>query len=114
MYKNNLRRRMHINQANHFFSFSTKHPNEHSKLSLKALENLQREMDAQQTKRAGILFRKKLLEHQTKTNYTNELNRIRGELSKNDTRLPIGTREHLNERIKHLKKLGGQIVDEIK
>ncbi len=77
----------------------------YSKMSLKALENLQKELDARQTKSASILFRKNLLEHQNKINYITELNRLRGELSKNDTRLPIGTREHLQERVKALQKL---------
>ena len=114
MYKKNLRQRMSPNKASHFFSFQTKPPNEHSKLSLKSMENLQKELDAHQTKRASILFRKKLLEHQTKANYTNELQRIRGELSRNDTRLPQGTRLHLHNRMTNLKALGAQIVDEIK
>jgi len=46
-------------------------------------------------------------------NYTNEIQRLRGEISKNDTRLPIGTRKTLEERIAKLKELGGQIVDKI-
>jgi len=61
-----------------------------------------------------ILFRKNLIENQNKMNYTNELNRIRGILSQNDTRLPIGTVKKLKERVEKLKELGGQISDEIK
>ena len=53
-------------------------------------------------------------EHQNKVNYTNEIQRIRGELTRNNTRLPIGTRERFEERVKHLKELGGQIADETK
>ena len=64
--------------------------------------------------RSSLLYRRKLKEHQDKTNYTNEIQRIRGEISKYDTRLPIGTRGRLDERIKKLKELGGQVVDEIK
>jgi hypothetical protein len=74
-------------------------------MSLKALENLQKELDARQTKSASVLFRKNLLEHQNKINYANEIDRLRGELSRNDTRLPIGTREYLKERVKALQKL---------
>ncbi len=77
----------------------------YSKMSLKALENLQRELDSRQTKSASVLFRKNLLEHQNKINYANEIDRLRGELSRNDTRLPIGTREYLKERVKALQKL---------
>ena len=43
-----------------------------SKMSLKAIENLQKELEARQTKSASILFRRKLLEHQNKVNYVNE------------------------------------------
>ena len=108
-----LKRRANKNRDVHF-SFNGKYPNGHSKLSLKALENLQRELDARKTKTASVLFRRDLMEHQNKMNYTIELNRIRGELTKNDTRLPIGTREHLENRVKALKKLGAQVADEIK
>ena len=105
MYKSkNLRRRMNLH-----FSLDGKTMTGHSKLSLKALENLQRELDARKTKAASVLFRHQMLEHQNKVNYANEMNRIRGELSKNDTRLPIGTRQHLEDRMKALKKLSGEI-----
>ena len=109
MYKNSLRHRTNPTQASNLFSFTSKHPT--SKLSLKASENLQNELDAHQTRKASVLYRHNLLEHQNKINYTNELNRIRGELSRNDTRLPQGTREHLKERIKALEKLGAKSVD---
>ena len=61
-------------------------------------KNLKDFIEGQQDKSASILYRKKLLEHRDKVNYTNEIQRIRGELSRNDTRLPIGTREHLEKR----------------
>ena len=77
-------------------------------------KNLKDFIEGQQDKSASILYRKKLLEHRDKVNYTNEIQRIRGELSRNDTRLPIGTRERLEARVKHLKELGGQIVNELK
>lgn len=102
--KKDARRRMNLH-----FSMDGKSVVGHSKLSLKALENLQRELDARQTKAASILLRHQMLEHQNKVNYANEMNRIRGELSKNDTRLPIGTRQHLQDRMKALKKLSGEI-----
>ena len=35
----------------------------------------------------------------------NEIYRIRGELSKNDNRLPIGTWERLEKRIQEIKNL---------
>ena len=76
--------------------------------------NLKNFLEAQQNKTASILYRKNLLEHRDKINYTNEIQRIRGILSQNDTRLPAGTIQHLKDRVEKLKKLGGQISDEIK
>ncbi len=77
-------------------------------------KNLKDFLEAQKSKAASVLYRKKLREHQDKVNYTNELQRIRGELSRNDTRLPIGTRERLEARVKRLIELGGDIADGIK
>lgn len=79
---------------------------------LHQLKNLKNVLEAHQTKAASILFRKNLLEHQNKLNYTTELSRIRGELSR--TNLPYQTRQDLNARMERLKKLGGEIVDSIK
>ena len=50
--------------------------------NLHYLKNLKDTLEAHQTKASSILFRKQLLEHQNKINYTTELSRIRGELSK--------------------------------
>jgi hypothetical protein len=77
-------------------------------------KNLKDFLEAQQSKASSVLYRKKLREHQDKVNYTNEIQRLRGELSKNDTRLPIGTRERLETRVKRLIELGGDITDGIK
>ena len=79
--------------------------------NLHYLKNLKDSLEAHQTKASSILFRKQLLEHQNKINYTTELSRIRGELSK--TNLPYQTRLELLERKKRLEKLGGEIVDRI-
>ena len=81
--------------------------------SQRYFKNLKDFLEAQKNKSASVLYRRKLKEHQDKVNYTNEIQRLRGELSKNDTRLPIGTRETLEDRIAKLKELGGQIVDKI-
>ena len=77
-------------------------------------KNLKDFLEAQKTRSASVLYRKKLREHQDKINYTNEIQRLRGELSKNDTRLPAGTIKTLKDRVEKLKELGGKIVDEIK
>ena len=84
-------------------------PSEHRNLHY--LKNLKDTLEAHQTKAASILFRKQVMEHQNKVNYTTELSRIRGELSK--TNLPYQTRLELLERKKRLEKLGGEIVDRI-
>ena len=76
--------------------------------------NLKDFLEAQKSRSSSLLYRKKLKEHQDKVNYTNEIERLRGELSKNDARLPIGTRKTLEDRIAKLKESGGQVVDEIK
>lgn len=77
-------------------------------------KNLKDFIEGQKNKSASILYRKKLLEHRDKVKYTNEIQRIRGEISRNNPRLPDGTIERLKARIEHLKELGGQIVDKIK
>jgi len=76
-------------------------------------KNLKNFLEAQQTKSAAVLYRRKLKQHQDKVNYTNEIQRLRGELSKNDIRLPIGTRKALQDRVQYLKKLGGHELDKI-
>ena len=81
--------------------------------SQRYFKNLKDFVEAQKSRSASLLYRRKLKEHQDKVNYTNEIQRLRGEISKNDTRLPIGTRKTLEDRISKLKELGGQIVDKI-
>ena len=63
-------------------------------------KNLKDQLEAHRSKQSSIMFRRKLLENQTKHNYANELHRIKGYLSQNDTRLPIGTVRRLKERQK--------------
>ena len=82
--------------------------------SQRYFKNLKDFIEAQKNRSASLLYRKKLKEHQDKVNYTNEIQRLRGEISQNDTRLPIGTRKTLEDRIARLKELGGQIIDRIK
>jgi hypothetical protein len=94
--------------------FSGSYPNKYLNRQSTFHENLNKELEARKTKSANVLFRKKLLENQTKQNYALELHRIRGYLSQNDSRLPVGTVKRLKEREIELQKLGGQIADEIK
>ena len=93
--------------------FNGKYPSKHLNSQINYLNNVKREMEARQTKVASTLYRNKLREHQNTLNYTNELHRVRGILSQNDTRLLIGTRARLNQRVDELKKLGAKIADKI-
>ena len=72
---------------------------------LKYLEQMKRELEARKSKGASISYRKKLRQMQDKENYLTELHRIRGVLSQSDNRLPIGTRDRLNQRIKEIENL---------
>ena len=83
----------------------------YSKIQSHQLENLRKEMELKQVGRQSNAMREKLLQHRDKINYQNELDRIRGELSKYGTRLSPGTRKRLNERVEQLKKLGGSITN---
>ena len=94
--------------------FSGNYPNKYLNKQTTYQENLYKELEGRKSRSANILYRKQLREHQNKLNYANELHRIKGVLSQNDTRLPIGTIERLRERQKELYKLGGLIADEIK
>ena len=101
MYKNYVKDK---SSPNNLFGLSSR---------INYFKNLKDQLEAHQTRTKSIMFRRKLLENQKKQNYANELHRIRGVLSQNETRLPIGTRERLKERQKELYKLGGQIADEM-
>ena len=72
---------------------------------MKYLEQLKQELEARKSKVANISYRKKLRQMQDKENYISEIHRIRGVLSQNDNRLPIGTRDRLNQRIKDIQNL---------
>ena len=67
---------------------------------MKYLEQVKRELELRKSKVANISYRKKLRENQNKENYISEIHGIRGVLSTNDNRLPIGSREKLQSRIK--------------
>ena len=72
---------------------------------LKYLEQVRKELEARKSKVGSISYRKKLKQQQDKENYLTELHRIRGVLSMSDNRLPIGTRERLEQRIKEIQNL---------
>ena len=72
---------------------------------MKYLEQLKQELENRKSKVANISYRKKLRQMQDKENYLTELHRIRGVLSMSDNRLPIGTKERLEQRIKDIQNL---------
>ena len=72
---------------------------------MKYLEQIKKELEARKSKVANISYRKKLRQMQDKENYISEIHRIGGVLSQNDNRLPIGTRDRLNQRIKDIQNL---------
>ena len=72
---------------------------------IKYLEQLKQELENRKRKVANISYRKKLRQMQDKESYISEIHRIRGVLSQNDNRLPIGTRDRLNQRIKDIQNL---------
>ena len=72
---------------------------------MKYLEQLKQELENRKSKVANISYRKKLRQMQDKENYLSEVHRIRGALSQNENRLPIGTRERLEQRIKEIQNL---------
>ena len=88
-----------------FDIFNSQYPSPYLNKQIQYFENVKRELKAKQTKVANLSYRKKLLEQQNKENYINELNRLRGDLSKNSNRLPIGTRERLEKKIEEIKNL---------
>ena len=72
---------------------------------LKYLEQVKRELEARKSRVGNLSYRKKLKQMQDKENYLSEIHRIRGVLSQNDNRLPIGTRSRLLNRTEEIKKL---------
>jgi len=85
--------------------------NKYRDMQLHHLETVKKELELRHAKSNSILLRKKLVDHQNKINYTNELDRIRGYMSQSDSRFPIGTKERLAKRAEELKQLGAKIID---
>ena len=79
--------------------------------NLHYFELVKDQMEKHELKAKSIQFRKNLLERQRVANYKNELDRVRGELSK--TVLHGETRSGLTQREKHLRILGAQATGSI-
>ena len=65
-------------------------------------------MEMHETKEKSIHFRKKMLEDQSKTNYQNELDKIRGALA--HSVLSMASKHILERREKELQTLGAKIA----
>ena len=71
------------------------------------LHNMKRErniLKARETKASLITLRKHILDKQTRDNYQNEYDRIRGLLE--NSMLPGVSKKYLEDRVEKLKKLG--------
>ncbi len=86
-------------------------PSHYSKMQTHQLENLKRELELKRAKAHSTVMRQKTLEYRDKINYQNELDRIRGYLSRAGPRMPQTTVVRLKEREKKLKELGAQITN---
>ena len=67
------------------------------------LEHLSKELKLRKAREASLLLRKDMIESNKRSNYQNELDRLSGEIQRDN--LPHNTLEHLNDRIKQLKNL---------
>ena len=74
-------------------------------------EQLQKLLDAYQTRLASIEFRNNVLKRQKKHNYQLEYDRIRGILTQSN--IPHTTRQMLIKREQLLKTLGAKAVNQI-
>ena len=73
-------------------------------------KRLQKVLDAHKTKAESIALRKQWVEKQKSTQYQDEYDRIRGELSRSVVGRTEGSVEHLKEKKKKLEKLGSVAV----
>ena len=75
------------------------------------LHNVQKELDAMNTRKAYSAHREQVLQHQRKVNNYIEHHRIMGMLS--NPRLDQGSLENLKRRKKQLEELGSHITNKI-
>ena len=89
----------------------TYHINHYSKMQTHQLENLKRDLELKKARQQSTAMRNKLVEYRDKVNYQNELDRIRGELSRTGPRLPASSIARLKQKEEELKKLGAHIAN---
>jgi len=88
-----------------------KSPYQHIDRQTHYLHNVQRELDARQSKHAYSAHRAELLQHQRKVNRYIDHHRIMGTLS--NERMDPQSRENLERRKKKLEDLGSHITNKI-
>ena len=94
-------------KSNQFYMdiFNGKYPSAYLSKQINYFQNVKKELEAKKAKVASIDYRKKLLEQQERDNYSSEVDRLRGDLSKITNRFPMGTRERLEKRIEQISNL---------
>ena len=77
-------------------------------------KNLQKQINAHQTKASSAHLRKQWLDRQKVTNYQNEYDRIRGVVAQSIFKTGPNTVDLLKKRMKTLEDLGAHAVDSIR
>ena len=98
MYAAQLKQKLefkHLNRSTHLV-------NHYNKMQLHQLENVKNELELKKAKAQSTALRNKTLQYRDKVNYSNELERIRGYLTRAGPRLPE-TVERLKRREAELK-----------
>ena len=84
--------------------------NTFNKMQTHQLETIKKELELKKAKAQSMAMRNTMLDYSNKVNYQNEMDRIRGYLSRHEARFPIGTTERLKNREEELKKLRAHIT----
>ena len=108
MYSKRLRRKLdakkHPDKQQVFrISTSQKMHSPFEQRDTRYLEHLRDIMKLREAQEGSLLFRKKLLESNTRSNYQLELDRLMNEIHRPN--LPHPTKEHMKKRIKELEEL---------
>ena len=110
--KSGLRKKkVPFNNGDNLVSMKNHDMTRHVTNRLHYFTNLQKQIDAHATKAESIALRKAWLDKQKKINYTNEYDRIRGQIANNVVK-GMST-SLLEQRQQTLKNLGAQSLDGI-
>ena len=110
--KSGLRKKkVPFNNGDNLVSMKNHDMTRHVTNRLHYFTNLQKQIDAHATKAESIALRKAWLDKQKKINYTNEYDRVRGQIANNVVK-GMST-SLLEQRQQTLKNLGAQSLDGI-